>query len=535
LTVDLPDGAATDAERPAGTETPPPRPLPGLLRLRPAVADGLAFTGLLAVLAALWSRGAAAWYWLDEGLSLGISSHSLGDIARVLHQDGSPPLYYWLLHVWTSALGTSETHTHALSLILALITVVAAWWVGSSLFGRRTAWFLVGLAALNPYLSAFANETRMYALLTLLATVSTGSFLHAFVFRRRRYLPVFTLSLALMLYTHNWGLLYAVGAGVAVLPCLACSDDRRRLLLDALVAFGAAGLLFLPWIPTLLFQIAHTGAPAAVKPKLVMVRDQLAGLVGGREPVIVLGLGAGAPLATRIRRPWSRTSLAVVATAIIPVVTVVLAWALSRRSSVWAFRYLGVVVPPMLMVAAFGMATGGRLALAAFVVLVFLTAPIDVRIPPYRKSNVKLVATGVSDLLRPSDLVISPDFGEVPLLSHYLPPGLRYATSEGLVADVGVSDQREATNRLRDSRFAQALPPLVDGLSAGGHVLLVCPPPASSPPEAEFIRLIFQRCDDVDALLRADSRLRLERSVDVAPLDVAITPVNGRVFTKGGP
>ena len=39
---------------------------------------------------------------MDEGIAVGISSHSLSAIPGILRYDGSPPLYYLLLHVWMS-------------------------------------------------------------------------------------------------------------------------------------------------------------------------------------------------------------------------------------------------------------------------------------------------------------------------------------------------------------------------------------------------------------------------------------------------
>ena len=48
----------------------------------------------------------------------------------------------------------------------------------------------------------------------MLSLLATAAFLHVFAFGRRGYLPVFSVLLALMLYTHNWGLFLAVGLAV---------------------------------------------------------------------------------------------------------------------------------------------------------------------------------------------------------------------------------------------------------------------------------------------------------------------------------
>ena len=86
----------------------------------------------------LRSRELNFYYWIDEAISVGISSHPLGQLPHLLREDGSPPLYYVLLHVWMNAFGRGEVATHWLSEIFALAAVPVAYWGGASLFGRRT-------------------------------------------------------------------------------------------------------------------------------------------------------------------------------------------------------------------------------------------------------------------------------------------------------------------------------------------------------------------------------------------------------------
>ena len=56
-----------------------------------------------------------AWYWVDESMSIGIASHPISEIPTVLRQDGTPPLFYVLLHVWMRLFGTGEQATASLS------------------------------------------------------------------------------------------------------------------------------------------------------------------------------------------------------------------------------------------------------------------------------------------------------------------------------------------------------------------------------------------------------------------------------------
>ena len=81
-------------------------------------------------------------YWIDEGLSVGIASHPFCRHPGVLRQDGSPPLYYLLLHVWMALFGDGEARTHALSVAFALLTVPVGCAAGRALFDvRRAGWW----------------------------------------------------------------------------------------------------------------------------------------------------------------------------------------------------------------------------------------------------------------------------------------------------------------------------------------------------------------------------------------------------------
>jgi hypothetical protein len=293
------------------------------------------------------------------------------------------------------------------------------------------------------------------------------------------------------------------------------------------------------------------------------VRDDVAQAFGGLEGVVALGLGSGVALTAMLRRPRSRTAVAVVAVAVLPFVVLAAGWA----SRVWAYRYLAVVVAPLLLLLAIGLARGGRIAVAALAVAAFVSAPIAVKSPLYQKSNARAVAEQASARLRPGDLVISPDLQMVPLLANYLRPGLRYATTLGLVPDERI------VQRLQRSDPAATLAPLLDALPPGRHVLVACPPttatsestglaqgPANAndaqstqnqqsgpsqdtanasqsvpPPDgvSAFHDLILVRCREVNHMARTDPRLRLDETLK-APTGVAQTPVDGYLFTKLG-
>src|SRR4051794_17360189 len=93
-----------------------------------AVPAGLG--ALVVVSLLLRTTQMAIGFWIDEGLSFGIADRPLGEIPLALKKDGSPPLYYMLLHFWVQLAGTSEEGVRSLSLVFALLAIPIAFWAG---------------------------------------------------------------------------------------------------------------------------------------------------------------------------------------------------------------------------------------------------------------------------------------------------------------------------------------------------------------------------------------------------------------------
>src|SRR5207245_7219627 len=78
--------------------------------------------------------------WLDEALSVNIARLPVSRIPDALRHDGSPPLYYLLLHGWMALVGTGTLAVRALSGLVAVITLPVIWIAGRRLGGRPVAW-----------------------------------------------------------------------------------------------------------------------------------------------------------------------------------------------------------------------------------------------------------------------------------------------------------------------------------------------------------------------------------------------------------
>jgi len=511
------------------TDEPAPAASGGRWWRRPAVWTVLGVLAIMAATVSLRSHALDAKFWIDEGLSVGIAHHDFFSIPSVLRKDGSPPLYYLLLHLWMGIVGgDGESRTHALSLLFATLTVPVGWFLGWRLFGVRAAWASAGLLATCPFLTYYAQEARMYSLAALMGLVATGSFALAFGVRDRRALPVFGVATALMAYTHNWGLFLAAGMAVAALVLwrTATADERPGILRDGLLGFGGAFLLYLPWIPSLLFQARHTGAPWAERPPLDALVNGLQQLVGGVETALVVTLLGLAGIATLRRgspdRPRARAALAI---GIGLVVGVALAWLASQASPAWAARYFSVFIGPALLLAGAGLVrfgTFGLVALAITLVLWFDPRESQIR----GKSDAYRVAHTLRDdgLVGRGDLVVAVHPEQGPLMRYYLGDELQWADALGPVHDPQVFDWRDALDRLRAAGPKRTLDRLVPEVPPGHNLILVLPIIRTAKWGAPWTAEVRKRSAQWQRTLDHDSRFQR-----VAPVPV----FRGRSLPRG--
>jgi mannosyltransferase len=476
------------------------------------IVPALILLFLLAISLFLRTRALGDSLWMDEGLSIGIASQPFFHIPSTLQVDGSPPLYYMLLSLWMKVVGSGPGETQGLSVLIALITVPAGMWAGWSLFGRRAGLICAALCAVNPFLTTYAQETRMYSLMLLLSLVATAAFLHVFAVGRRRYLPAFSILLALMLYTHNWGLFLAAAAIVALYPVWkASTTDRDRLKRDVLFGFGGAFLLYLPWVPTLIHQVLHTGAPWLDPPRFGAPVQIAKSLLGGGTPTVALLLAGGSGIAAIVsNRVDNKERTAIITAGTLCIATLAIAWTVSQVSPAWTTRYLGVILGQLLLISSLGLARAGYLGLVALVIVLGVWS-IPKTYGLKNKSNADDLGRAVKqgNLLHRDDLVISMQPEQTPLLHYNLPPGLQYATPLGKVHNPQVMNWTDGQDRMIAATPAENLQPLLARLPRHGRVLIVHPVTTDANDwDAPWTQLVRRRSAQWGAVLAGDKRFK---------------------------
>ena len=492
-------------------------------------ATPVALSALTALSLFIRTRQLGGGFWIDEGISVGLAHHHWSSIPALLRQDGSPPAYYMLLGVWIRLFGDTERATHALSLLFGLACIPLAYATARALFDRPTGLVCALLAALDPFLTYYAQETRMYELEAFLSLVIAYAYVQGVLRGHRLWAALLVPSVALLVYSHNWGLFVCLGLTAATVAVA-----RERLKLFGLVALGVA-LLYAPWLPTVLAQARHTGAPWSTAPS---VRDLVLApmsVLGGEGPYYALALVAGAALAVVVRGRGTEERRIVLALVTIGVTTIVAAYISSQFSPAWTARYFAVVLGPTLLLAARGIVRAQRLGLVTLAAVIFLWSFYSVH---NDKENARQITTALAPYIHQGELIVSTHPEQMPVLRYYLGPGSRWATTLGPVRDPQVFDWRDAVTRLNHTRAKPTLDSLLATVPRGREFIVIAPVFRDYRAwRAKWTKLVWRKSQAWTWLLRHDSRVQLVAHIvtdEIAAHKNYFKPVQAFVYRKVG-
>ena len=137
----------------------------------------------------LWQIGDKG-LWIDEAFSVWIGWQAIPDaLAWLVRIDQHPPLYYLLLHMWMR-LGDDAATVRALSALVSTLNIPVMYGLGQRLAGRKAGLLAAGILAISPFHVRFAQEARMYALLSLNASVAMMALAHLLTDPRALTAPV---------------------------------------------------------------------------------------------------------------------------------------------------------------------------------------------------------------------------------------------------------------------------------------------------------------------------------------------------------
>lgn len=196
--------------------------------------------------------------WYDESTTVWIAKLPWDRMMAALHGDVHPPLWFWIEWINVRVFGDSEFADRLPAALLGIFAVWLTWRLALALGMSRTPAFIAGiLAAVMPGLLYYSQDARMYPLLVCAVLVAALAALND-------AWPVFALAGVVATYSHNLGWVYIGLIGLAALsarPRKWVEGWRGPVLAGLMI-----GLVYLPWLPTLLYQVRQVGAGYWVQP-----------------------------------------------------------------------------------------------------------------------------------------------------------------------------------------------------------------------------------------------------------------------------
>ncbi len=187
--------------------------------------------------------------WWDEGYSVFFATRPLAELIERTALDIHPPLYYILLQFWIALFGANAFAIRLFSVFISVVSLPLLYALARALFrDQRAAMLALFLFALAPLHIYYAQEARMYGLVTLFALGSQYFFIRLLTPLPARvkvaaFAALYVFFSAAALYTQY----FAAFLLAAQFLYLAIHCPREKISRGLALALGI-GALYLPWI-----------------------------------------------------------------------------------------------------------------------------------------------------------------------------------------------------------------------------------------------------------------------------------------------
>lgn len=189
----------------------------------------------------------------DSAYQFFLTRKSLPEMARLIPEDYSPPLYSLLLKLWCAVFGETLASMRAASLVSVWGMLFLAAYPIRTAFGKRTSLLCTVFYLFSAINFTFIPEIRpnvpAYFLVTACAVYAYLAF-----FRGKKYAYICLTAFSILaMYTHNIGMLSALAIYLTALVMSLCGKkyaQMKRFLISGIVC----AVCYLPWLTVVLKQ-----------------------------------------------------------------------------------------------------------------------------------------------------------------------------------------------------------------------------------------------------------------------------------------
>ncbi|MBD8349097.1 MULTISPECIES: glycosyltransferase family 39 protein [unclassified Dysgonomonas] len=207
---------------------------------------------LIGFLSLLYNNFINQTFWYDEAYTIAMMQHSFSDIWKITAMDVHPPLYYFMLKLFTELFGDSLFTMR----IFSNLGIIACYLLGifpiKRLFGDKVSFTFILLMVLMPINQYLGVEIRMYSWAMFFVLASSIYGYETFQKKMLISYSKMTFFAICAAYTHY----YALIAIFSIFLILIIYLLRRKKTIVRPLLFAIILLLaYIPWIPIFASQV----------------------------------------------------------------------------------------------------------------------------------------------------------------------------------------------------------------------------------------------------------------------------------------
>jgi uncharacterized membrane protein len=287
--------------------------------------------------------------WLDEAYSVNEAKYSSGLIITHSTQSDNPPVYYLLLHGWTEMFGNSEAGMRSLSAISSIVAACLLFVFVVRIVSLEAGFISSLLFTLSNQNIYYAQETRTYALVTMLTVLSIGFYLLMYKKYRTGFFLGLTISNLLLIYSHYLSIcIPIIECGLALIYFKENPDFTKKNLISLALVF----LAFLPWAHVPLSNKPKDTVFWLAKPNFANIKGVFIEIANNKLMLVSAAIIVLVYLFTLYRKNRSfKNVLSFINVALITfyILPVIILYFISNYTPVFLLRYLLFISVPFYM------------------------------------------------------------------------------------------------------------------------------------------------------------------------------------------
>lgn len=341
--------------------------------------------------------------WMDEAASMHFARQPLMDLLGLVYEyESNPPLHYLVLHASIALFGDTAFAGRFPSAVSGILTVPAVYMLARQFTSRLGALVAAAFLSLSWVHIYYSVEARAYALLILLAVLSSHSLLNVISTPRRRWVLSYTICAMAMIWTHYYALTVFFAHALAVTTQLKQPTVLKRFA-ASIVAIVLAGAPLIPWVLRTSRRLTSDRVPPELS-EAVRQLNVYCDYAGNWVVLVMLAPITAVAILSRSARSAPRLLLAGLLT--LPVLFPWVLWLTGGPAFVP--RYGVVTLVGLSLAAGVGVTALGRRAtpLAATVLLLAVGFSLVKAKEKFRKPDWKQAADFVDARAMPGDTVV---------------------------------------------------------------------------------------------------------------------------------